>query len=261
MKERILKLLKICVAFVGCICIFVVNNDRIVLALSDTESTKYGFDVDRDYYQKSKWYNSRVIKVYMCGDVVGKCTVNVGMTRAYEKTWDGYYMDDVFVSCKMNGVYACLGRVGYAEHLIVKSKLPKDTYLMAYSPEAVANDTTYDVGASADSDGTVGISAGTSFTEGGLEINSYSDPDTRYFNTCFDYQHAWTRFTWKLNKYSYGGHTQRCHYTIKTMDSKYETTITVVPKFQIWTDVPSFWASEYNVYRSTSYDIDIVSPY
>lgn len=253
---------KMVLALVLCL-FFMIGTIHLIpaKAYSDTEASLYGFSVDSDYYKKTVWNKQIKTEVKIDGEIVGVCLTDIGTTRAKEKSSDGQYMDHVLIRCTMKGKNPVNGLAGYAEHLTVQSTLPNGKDLVAYSPEQVATSTSYNVGVSASSDKTVGISAGTTFTKKALEINSYTDTSERLFKACFDYQHTILRPNWKLNKYSYNESTQRMHYVIKTSDSKYKTAIWVKAKFQKWSDSPGYWATEYNKYNTGSVIIYITSGY
>lgn len=132
---------------------------------------------------------------------------------------------------------------------------------MAYSPFQKASKVDYNIGISAQSDKTVGISANTTFTKNALEINSFTDTSARLFKAEYDYQHSILRPNWKLHKYSYNESIQRAHYVIKTGESRYSTTIVVKPKFERWTSEPGYWASSYDEYSQVNHYISLTTPY
>ena len=232
-----------------------------VSAANHTESAYYGYEVDLDTYKTPVWYNAITTNCYKDGYLIGTCTTNLGVTRANQKASGGYYMDQVMVRCLMKGKNPTSGYAGYSEHLTIQSTLPSKTSLMAYSPTQLATSTTYNVGFEASSDKTVGISASTDITKNALEINSYSDTNARLFKSCYDYQHSILRPNWKLDKYSYNESIQRAHYVIKTTSSKYSTAIVVIPKFQRYDAVPSYWANAYSSYITVTHTITLTTPY
>lgn len=230
-------------------------------AANHTESGYYGFNVDLSNYYTPVWYNSVTSNCYMKGNLIGSCTTEIGVTRAKNRATGGYNMDQVMVRCLMKGKKAKRNYVGYSEHLTIESKLPSAASLMAYSPTQLAGSVKYNVGVNASSDGTVGISASTEITKDALEINSCSDTSAKLFKTCYDYQHSFWRWNWKLDRYSYNESIQRAHYVIKTKGNNYTTSIKITPKFERWDDTPRYWASGYGTYTSMTHILTLRTPY
>ncbi len=243
------------------VCTFSLVGIIPAKAAEDLESSTCGFSVDLDVYMAPKWYNTVTTYCKLNGKTIGVCSTDVGMCRAYQKTSDGQYMDQVLIRCTMKGKNPAKNYYGYSEHLTIQSKLPSGTKLMAYSPVQTKDSVSYDVGLNAGSDKTVGISASRTFTKNALEINSYSDSSERLFKSCFDYKHHDWRWDWKLSKYSYNESTQLAHYVIKTTKSKYDVSVVVKAKFERWDAAPKYWASAYGMYAYKESTISIKSPY
>lgn len=237
-------------------------DSQNVSAKMDTEASTYGFKVNNDEYYKTNWYNTVTTKVKMDGYIIGTCTTNIGTTRARDKASGGYRLDQIMIKSSMKGKYPAKLFVGYSEHLTLQSKLPSGTELVAYSPESIAGMRSYDIGLSASSDKTVGLSASTTVTKKALEINCYSDVNERLFKECYDYIHSILRFNWDVfNKYAYRESIQRAHYVVKTKKSKYDLKLVVKAKFQRWDDEPGYWADQYGQYSTKESSITFTTPY
>lgn len=222
----------------------------------DLESSAYGFEVDSEYYGTSYWYNTITTYVKCDGNVIGTNSIDIGMTRSKSTVTGGYYLDQIMVRTAMKGKKSKKGYCGYAEHLTLESVLPAETYLVAYSPESEAGMTSYDIGISADTDKTVGISASTTVTKKALDINNYCDTSKKKFKICYDYKHATLRWNWDTyDKYAYNESIQRAHYTIKSKMYSYKTKLVVKSKFQLYDDVPSYWADPYDEYYTVNHRI------
>lgn len=230
-------------------------------AANDTEASNYGFSVDNGQYKTSKWYNIVKTNVYYGSDKIGVYTVSIGHTRAKEKVSGNKYLDNFMVKMTMKGVDADDDKVGYAEHLTMETNIPSSAQLVSYTPESEAGMVSYNVGVNGSSDKKVGISASTTVTKKALEINNYCDTSEGLVKICYDYIHHVFRPNWKLSKYSYNESVQRADYSIKTSKSKYDCSLTVKGKFELWDDTPGFWANELCEYRTRETQINYTTYY
>ncbi len=240
------------------------NIETPVLADDGTETTAYGFSINTQYYEKPVWYTTITSNCRYAGGIVGVCTTKIGVTRSKTKTTDGSYMDHFLVRCTMKGRTINAGTstefAGYSESLIIQSELLcEEDELMSYSPTQIATEKTYNVGLSASTDKTIGISASGEFTKKALEINNFSDTDKRLFKAGYDYQHSF--FSWKLNRYSYNESQQYAHFVVKTNQSKYKANVDSIAKFQLWDSAPGFLVPEYDQYTSFKQSIGFKTPY
>lgn len=260
MKLNIMK--KVFAFALGGIICFSASGVKDTYARNDIEASTYGFVVDNDDYYKTVWYNTITTKVEFDGHIIGTCTTNIGATRAKSKTSGNKYLDQIMILCAMKGKHPATNYAGYSEHLTIESKIPYGMELAAYSPESEVKMQSYDIGLDVSTDKTVGISASTTVTKKALEINCYSDKNSRLFKECYDYIHSDLRWNWDVySTYAYRESLQRAHYTIKTSNSKYNTYIVVKPKFQRWDDEPGYWANQYNHYSTVEHTIYFTTPY
>ncbi len=257
------KFLRGIVGFALSICLIVCSNVNIVaFAASDVEAGAYGFNVDSGTYKTSVWYNTVTTNCKIDGKIIGVCTTSIGMTRAKKKVSGNYYLDQVFVKCTMKGKNPVKKYAGYSEHLTIKSALPKNTSLVAYSPESIANMKSYDIGVSVGSDKSVGISGSTTVTKKALDVNNYCDTSSRLVKICYDYKNNWLVPSGynTYGKYAYNESIQRTHYTIKTAKSKYGLSLHVIPKFEVMDGV-GYWTFSKEKYVTVDNTITFTSAF
>lgn len=166
--------------------VLIFSNSCIVFASdNDVEAELYGFEVDNSKFYDTIWYTDIKTNVYCSSTLIGVCTTNIGVTGSRKKVSGNKNLDQIMIKCTMKGRGAdCI--YGYSEHLTIESKLPSGTQLVSYSPVAEAEMASYDVGCSASTDKTAGISASTKVTKKALEINCYSDTAARLVKECSD---------------------------------------------------------------------------
>lgn len=258
MKGKIKANKKIVIIVVTILSLCFMVSD-VAKAQTDVESSVYGFNVDLDLYNDVKWRDLGYIAVRADGNIIGICSISIGMTRAKSKSSDGKYMDHVFVLCTMKGKKAKQLYDGYSESLTVKSNLSKSDTLMAFSPATTTSGESYAIGADASTDYSAGVSASVSFERNELVVRNKSDKTIPMFEAFYDYQQPMSRFS--SVAYSYDSSNQRAHWVTKTKQSKYPVYINITAKFERWNDEPGFWATAYGLYYTNGISLCYRSQY
>ena len=233
----------------------------------DTGATGAGYYVDLDAYNPVIWYNRVSTNVSYNGTIIGTSEIDIGVTRALSKS-GSYYIDSILTRTSMKGKGSG-NTYGYADYLQLSSTLNSDQILWGHDPKQEADEVSYTIGLNVG--GSVsgnqvgingGISASQTFTEKALTISDLSDPSSRYFGVKFDYKTAFWRWHWdNYNVYAYNYSEQLASYQYKTTSSRYSCKLTQQVQYEVWDDVPKYWASDNGLTSRTTCNITFTSAY